>query len=232
MKKANNLKDIMKELDTWVSINGSGRYVPENFSSSVADKHTLPENFGIQQVRREIKEFATVLLNMPRREVVLEIGLGYFGSTHFLWRSMFDTTATIEYQKERILSFGENIRKFYGKWVLDDGKSVFFFGKSNETEILKKVYDYFEGGIDLLFIDGDHRHEGVMADWLLYHNLVRDGGIIAFHDAVAKVDRSGVPKFLKKLARGGFDGETYSLKKIVHSEEAGIAFYKKRKATK
>lgn len=229
MKKSDNIKDVMKKLDAWVSVNGSGRYIPENFKSSVADKYTLPENFGIQQVRKEIKEFTRVLLNMPKRKIVLEIGLGYFGSTHFLWRAMFDKAATIEYQKERILSFGESMRKFYGRWMLDDGKSVFFFGKSNEAETLKKVYDFFEGGIDLLFIDGDHRYEGVMADWLLYHNLVRDGGIVAFHDAVAKVDHGGVPRFLKKLDQGGLDGRKYPLQKIIHSKDAGIAFYKKKK---
>ena len=38
--------------------------------------------------------------------------------------------------------------------------------------------------IDLLFIDGDHRYEGVKKDFLLYRELVRDGGLIMFHDIV------------------------------------------------
>lgn len=38
--------------------------------------------------------------------------------------------------------------------------------------------------IDFLFIDGDHRYEGVRADFELYSPLVRPGGIIAFHDIV------------------------------------------------
>ena len=38
--------------------------------------------------------------------------------------------------------------------------------------------------IDLLFIDGDHRYEGVKQDFLLYRELVRDGGLIMFHDIV------------------------------------------------
>jgi cephalosporin hydroxylase len=36
--------------------------------------------------------------------------------------------------------------------------------------------------IDFLYIDGDHRYEGVRADYSLYANLVRPGGIIGFHD--------------------------------------------------
>lgn len=36
--------------------------------------------------------------------------------------------------------------------------------------------------IDFLFIDGDHRYAGVKKDYELYANLVRPGGLIAFHD--------------------------------------------------
>lgn len=38
--------------------------------------------------------------------------------------------------------------------------------------------------IDVLFIDGDHRYDGVKKDFLLYRHLVRDGGFIVFHDIV------------------------------------------------
>ena len=36
--------------------------------------------------------------------------------------------------------------------------------------------------LDLLFIDGDHRYEGVKADYKRYSSFVKKGGIIAFHD--------------------------------------------------
>ena len=38
--------------------------------------------------------------------------------------------------------------------------------------------------IDLLFIDGDHRYDGLKRDFLLYSQLVREGGLIMFHDIV------------------------------------------------
>ena len=38
--------------------------------------------------------------------------------------------------------------------------------------------------IDVLFIDGDHTYEGVRSDYVNYRELVRDGGVIAFHDIV------------------------------------------------
>jgi len=38
--------------------------------------------------------------------------------------------------------------------------------------------------LDFLFIDGDHTYEGVKRDFEMYSPLVRNGGIIAFHDIV------------------------------------------------
>jgi predicted O-methyltransferase YrrM len=38
--------------------------------------------------------------------------------------------------------------------------------------------------VDVLFIDGDHTYEGVKQDFEMYSTLVRDGGIVAFHDIV------------------------------------------------
>lgn len=36
--------------------------------------------------------------------------------------------------------------------------------------------------LDFLFIDGDHSEAGVRKDWEMYSQLVRPGGIVAFHD--------------------------------------------------
>ena len=38
--------------------------------------------------------------------------------------------------------------------------------------------------LDMLFIDGDHEYAGVSADFFAYRPMVREGGIIAFHDIV------------------------------------------------
>jgi hypothetical protein len=36
-----------------------------------------------------------------------------------------------------------------------------------------------------MLIDGDHTYDGVTADFRDYSHLVRDGGLIAFHDIAA-----------------------------------------------
>lgn len=62
---------------------------------------------------------------------------------------------------------------------------------------------------DLLLIDGDHRYEGVRADYFAYRDYVHDGGLIAFHDIVSSGENEatdfngrwagGAPRFWKEL---------------------------------
>ena len=42
--------------------------------------------------------------------------------------------------------------------------------------------------LDFLFIDGDHHFRAVWSDYILYGQLVRPEGIIAFHDAILYPD--------------------------------------------
>lgn len=56
---------------------------------------------------------------------------------------------------------------------------------SHLPETLDATREALEGRpVDYLFIDGDHSYEGVKADFEMYSPLVREGGLIAFHDIV------------------------------------------------
>lgn len=46
--------------------------------------------------------------------------------------------------------------------------------------------------VDFLMIDGDHSYDGVRSDFELYAPLVRDGGLIAFHDVIPGTRIPGV----------------------------------------
>ena len=60
-----------------------------------------------------------------------------------------------------------------------------------------------------MFIDGDHRYAGVRDDFLTYRHLVREGGLVAFHDIVPYQGKSAeggrfnpfieVPQFWSKI---------------------------------
>ena len=216
---------VKNNLDKWVAYNGTGRYLDKDYIVNPLNDLSIIENVGMQQVQAEIYEFIDVLVKHNKLEICIDIGLGIYGSTHFLWRMIFNKTITIEYQKHRIFTFTENMNKFYNKFVLNDLKSKFIFGLSHQTTSVEKLDKILKGEkLDLLFIDGDHTYRSVLADWLIYKNFVAKGGIIAFHDCVGNDDGFGVPKLLKKIK--SFDSKI-KLKKIVNSKNFGIAYYYK-----
>lgn len=53
-------------------------------------------------------------------------------------------------------------------------------GDSRETSVIEFTRD--QGPFDFIFIDGDHTYEGVKADWENYHDMVKPGGAVGFHD--------------------------------------------------
>lgn len=56
-------------------------------------------------------------------------------------------------------------------------------GYSYEAKSYDKVKAALGGRLlDFLFIDGDHSYEGAKSDFQAYSPLVRDGGIVGFHD--------------------------------------------------
>jgi predicted O-methyltransferase YrrM len=73
---------------------------------------------------------------------------------------------------------------------------------SQAPSTVEKVKRHLDGHqVDFLFIDADHSEAGVRADYALYSPLVRDGGLIMFHD-IAVTGRStyGVHKLWRELA--------------------------------
>lgn len=65
-------------------------------------------------------------------------------------------------------------------------KKLFLIEGSSYTEGTRnRVQKVLDGEyLDVLFIDGDHRYEGVKKDFLMYRDLVREDGCILSHDIV------------------------------------------------
>jgi len=218
---------ILLQLDDWVSDKGTGKYVPIDFNPyPIIHKNYLNEEAGIQQNREELERFVDVLLKHDTNSC-LEIGLGFFGSTHFLWRQIYDRVITIEKNFERIREFGRNMKYFYGDWVLDDGHSEFFVGYSNDEKLISNVYKNVSE-IDFLFIDGNHSYESVLCDFLLYYPLVKPGGIIGFHDTALSEDNMGVPQLIAEIRAGKYtNGKRIDVKDIVENQWSGISYFYK-----
>ena len=167
------------------------------------------------QVRDEILALArTVAAIRPR--IVLEIGTA-FGGTLFIWSQLASelVVSCDITDKSMQRSFYHTFPPFGSRCEVD-----LLTGDTHDTAFRKRVAARLNGKkADFLFIDGDHTEAGVTADYQEYRDLVRPGGIIAFHDIVEKQtlpqnqvfhlwkklrDQPGMEEFIKDPEQSGF----------------------------
>ena len=75
-------------------------------------------------------------------------------------------------------------------------------GDSHAEETRREIESALAGReVDFLMIDGDHSYDGVRRDFELYGPLVRDGGLVAFHDIVpgTRIPNVGVHRFWSEI---------------------------------
>ena len=61
-------------------------------------------------------------------------------------------------------------------------KAVLIDGSSFALSTRKRVRTFFFNAVDLLYIDAGHTYGAVKSDWQMYSRLVREGGVVVFHD--------------------------------------------------
>jgi predicted O-methyltransferase YrrM len=152
---------------------------------------------------QKIAELAPLITLLQRRKLntIVEIGTAK-GGTFWLWCQLAQLNATIVSIDLPDGEFGggyssEDIEKFktYGQ----EKQSLHFFRANshhkNTVKMLRKVL--MAKAIDLLFIDGDHRYTGVKQDFQFYSPLVKNRGLIAFHDILphSQVKQCQVDRF-------------------------------------
>jgi cephalosporin hydroxylase len=158
------------------------------------------------QVREEIAKLLELVAGL-RPRILLEVGTAG-GGTLFLFTRVADTNA-------KIISIdlpGGPFEGGYPKWKVPLYKSfargrqkIYLLRRdSHDPRTLEEVERILGGEkVDFLFIDGDHTYEGVKSDFEMYSPLVRNGGIVAFHDIVPGPPEKvgGVPKFWCQIKR-------------------------------
>lgn len=127
---------------------------------------------AMMQVRSEFAGLIEVL----RAQGVLsgscfQLGMGECNASHEVWRELFDYVCTIDF---RIMAV--------------DKTAVVPGGNTREPRILEWAHRMVlnPAGFDFLFIDAGHKMEDIRLDHEQYGNLVRPGGIIAFHDSLKR----------------------------------------------
>jgi len=159
-------------------------------------------NVRPMQIREEIKELLSILdSNKPKN--VLEIGTAC-GGTLFLFCRVASSDATIISIDLPELSGGFPMYKIpLYKSFVKKGQRLYMIRADSHypktLEAVKKVLGNRK--LDFLFIDADHTYEGVKKDFEMYAPLVREGGIIAFHDIMLGPYESGggVRKFWSEI---------------------------------
>lgn len=134
--------------------------------------------FGISQIPEEILAFLEFAAAQKPRTVV-EIGVADGGNAFLLSHALPDVTLFIGidlYVRNRY-----PLQAFAG-----EGREMFLInGGSTGIGTLNAIREKLGSRqIDLAFIDGSHTFEASARDFVEYSRMVRDGGLIAFHDII------------------------------------------------
>lgn len=156
------------------------------------------------QVPSELTALGETLAQL-HPECALEIGTALGGTLLFLTR-LASAQATIVSVDLPGGSFGGGYsptrRWFYERFARRRQHLHLLQGDSHSSEMLERSKLAINGqSLDYLFIDGDHRYEGVKRDFEMYGPMVKKGGLIAFHDVVeGQPDLvGGVPRFWREI---------------------------------
>ena len=133
------------------------------------------------QINTEIHQLLS-LLHKRRPVTIMEIGTRK-GGTLFLFSQVCQIEVKIislDYQYPSV-----ELKKSLKHLAKHGQQIIVIEGDSHEAKTFHKVKSVLQGDLlDFLFIDGDHSYDGVKKDFELFSNLVKVGGIIAFHDIV------------------------------------------------
>ncbi len=196
-KPGGNLEVILRKRSNGYLAKQEG----ENKSIDLAQKAIM--SLGALQKVTELAAFLEFIKDKPLKTVV-EIGTARGG--------VFYCLCQLAPLDGVIVSIDLPGGPFGGGYSLADedrfrtyrrGKQSFhFLREDSHDEVTKKhLRNILKGGIDLLFIDGDHTYVGVKKDWQMYSPLVKKGGMVVFHDIIFHpiIPECRVDKFWKEI---------------------------------
>jgi len=193
-------------------------------NSSIKDLANFCNNYAIrpQQVSEELVRLYEIVSEVPPK-AALEIGT-YTGGTLFMTCRVADPGGMVISVDLPGGRFGGGYawpRMFVYSQFAKKGQVLHLLRKnSHNSDTFNCVHSLLrQGQLDFLFIDGDHTYDGVRKDFEMYAPLVRNGGIVAFHDITKHPPQMEceVERFWNEIK------ESYRYEEIVKDCEQGWA---------
>ena len=151
---------------------------------------------------QELSALSDKLLTKPPK-VVVEVGTAK-GGTLYLWTRLAAPDALVVSidKPGEIGSVGWTTLSLYRRFGQERGVQVFTIAADSHSESAHQQLRRILGNrkVDFLFIDGDHRYEGVRADFYGYRSYLAPQSIVAMHDV-------GVPDTHPEIQVGRFWSE-------------------------
>jgi predicted O-methyltransferase YrrM len=171
-----------------------------------------------QQIRSEFLELAE-MVKEQNCKYIMEIGT-YRGGTLFVFSQLAAPRATVISLDFHFSFLGKvygAIQKPLLRKFVRNGKSLFLLRQNSHLpQTLAVIRNILHGHeLDFLFIDGDHSYEGVREDFMMYSPLVREGGLIAFHDIAESGGSREVHRLWSELK------PNYEHKEFIHKDGSG-----------
>lgn len=151
------------------------------------DYYQVAQNSKASQDKTELEELLRTVGEIQPK-VILEIGV-HLGRSMKVWDEAFRPEWMVGIERDTCYDYSE----VPGKVItgVDSGHEFTKLGIEQMLEGKK---------IDFLFLDGDHLYNAVKRDFELYSPLVRQGGVVAFHDArITDNDTVEVYKFWNEI---------------------------------
>jgi cephalosporin hydroxylase len=180
-------------------------------ATGAAEQIELVKGFkygGITITSWQVDSEITGLLELLERErprTVLDIGTADGGTLFLMTRAVADDALIVSVDLHGGM-FGGGYPKWraplYRSFARGRQRLELVRADSHDPATLDRIRELLGGReVDFLFIDGDHRYEGVKSDFEMYGPLVRDGGLIGFHDIIPGPEElvGGVPAFWAEL---------------------------------
>ena len=165
--------------------------VPENCNiEKLVEFASSPRNevIKLHQFKFEIIRLLEII-KASNPKIILEIGT-FNGGTLFLFSRIANKDAlliSIDLPKIKLGNFQFDWKvPLIKRFSLPHQKLKLIRANSHKPSTLYQVKKLLDGKkLDFLFIDADHSYDGVKKDFEMYSPLVKNGGIIAFHNIVS-----------------------------------------------